>query len=385
MPETSVEPPKNMGTAVEVTYLPLRRTWRHRFVDDLRSWSRHTFSRDSFVTSLKSLLWVVPLTALIWIWAERQEVVPANNVAVHIQSPGDKLNRVVRLAPDPSVTADLEGPQADVEQVRDWLSKNPIPLAVDEAFTDGQHLISLRPQLNNLPIMKKWGVTVKGCSPQEVTVFVERVTEVEVDVTAEPSPDTSGLQPPVFDPPKVKLRAPDSEIEKAKKAGKLAAYATFKQFTELQKPGTHDLTLVPLAAPPSMNPASARLSPSAVSARIQVPQKVQSTALIHAVIMAGYPKVPNATQFPANYDNRIDVQVTGPEATIAGLQSGNPPVVAFFQVDISNPENHSPRQAELTFKLPEGVRPTDPDPKTRMISYTLDPRTPGRTSETGGE
>jgi hypothetical protein len=383
MPETSVQPPKKISEPVAVTYMPPRRTWRQRLFEDFRSWSRHTFSRDSYITSLKSLLWVVPLTVLIWIWAEREQEV-TNTVAVYVQAPGNKVDRVVRLVPDASVkeiTAHIEGPPSVVDQVREWLATTTLSLDVPDVFEAGQHEIPLLPQLINHPMIKG-KVTVKDC--QDVSVSIEDIKEVEVDVVAEPSPETGELQPPVFEPAKVKIRAPKSDVEKAKKDGKLVAYASFKQFSaQLKQPGTQDLTLVPLSAPSSMNPATVRFNPPAVSARVRVPDKVQKTVLVHnAVIFAGYPSVDNATKVLARYRNLIDVQVTGPKAAVTAFENGSP-LIAFFQVDVSKPDDRSPRQAELTFRLPEGVRVTEPDPQHQTITYNLEPRPSGRASDGG--
>ena len=49
------------------------RTWR----DDVSAeWTRFTsgFTRENIISNLKTLAWVVPLTLLIWIWAEREQV-----------------------------------------------------------------------------------------------------------------------------------------------------------------------------------------------------------------------------------------------------------------------------------------------------------------------
>src|SRR3954464_11454986 len=52
---------------------PERRALAKRTAALVRRWARDTFNRESFVSSLRSLLWVAPLTLLIWIYAEREQ------------------------------------------------------------------------------------------------------------------------------------------------------------------------------------------------------------------------------------------------------------------------------------------------------------------------
>ena len=73
------------------------RPLRKRVAWAARTWARSTFSRDSFLSSLKSLLWVAPLTVLIWVYAEREQVVTLKGVAVSLEMRSNEAGRVVRV------------------------------------------------------------------------------------------------------------------------------------------------------------------------------------------------------------------------------------------------------------------------------------------------
>src|SRR5580765_6069993 len=110
MADTSTNPP-------ETRKLPYR-SWR----DDMSSgWRRFAanITRENIVSNLKTLAWVVPLTLLIWIWAEREQVQPAKDVAVPFELTSGDPNRVVSLkgAQDSNLVLELAGPQARLQEL----------------------------------------------------------------------------------------------------------------------------------------------------------------------------------------------------------------------------------------------------------------------------
>src|SRR5436305_9069569 len=53
----------------------------------VRRWVRNTFTRDQIASGLRSLLWVAPLTVLIWIYAEREQTTNAPvNIPIEVVS-----------------------------------------------------------------------------------------------------------------------------------------------------------------------------------------------------------------------------------------------------------------------------------------------------------
>src|SRR3954464_8093920 len=87
------------------------RSWR----DDVSAeWVRFRsrLTRDNIISNLKTLAWVVPLTLLIWIWAEREQVQPAKDVTVPFELSSPDPNRVIRnKSGDSNLVLELSGPQ----------------------------------------------------------------------------------------------------------------------------------------------------------------------------------------------------------------------------------------------------------------------------------
>src|SRR3954470_2449441 len=112
-------PSRRSDTPAAVVVVPIRpaerRSLPRRTAALLRRWARETFNREQLISSLKSLLWVAPLTLLIWIYAEReqQKDQPAQfQVEVRSGTPG----QVARLADQSGsqvamVSAMLRGPK----------------------------------------------------------------------------------------------------------------------------------------------------------------------------------------------------------------------------------------------------------------------------------
>jgi hypothetical protein len=364
---------------IEVTYAPSRRPIRKRVGWAFRSWATDTFSRESIVSSLKSLLWVAPLTILIWIYAEREEDVPLTDVPVTLDVRSSDPNKVVRLAPGTSQTIhiDLKGRQVDVEQVKDWLQSNAVAIDVSRNLTPGEHQIYLPSELDRQPRIQNKGITISKCIPAEVTVNVDEIHEYQIEVKARPE-DTKTLgSPAIFNPPKVRITGPRSVLDAAGGAN-IVAYANFEPFKQqLTEPGKHPLSAVALSVP--INDPHVRLTPPAVSADIDVTDKAERTiTLPYLRVLAAYRQDPGprADQYKPDYEPTLtNVTVTGPEQQIALLQDPNytpaAAPAAIFEVNYSDIEHPAP--APLIFHLPPGVHVSEQDAQ-RKISYTFKPR-----------
>ena len=80
-----------------LSYQPRKqRQWR---VEAAAEWHRFAsrFTREAVISNLKTLAWVVPLTLLIWIYAEREQVGTQKDVSVPFELATDP-SRFVSLA-----------------------------------------------------------------------------------------------------------------------------------------------------------------------------------------------------------------------------------------------------------------------------------------------
>lgn len=387
MPESTVKTPTQHET-VELTYAPARRPLGKRVGWAFRSWARDTFSRESLVSSLKSLAWVAPLTVLIWVYAERQQDVttPPVPVAITVQT-GDPT-RVVKLADlaNNTIHIVLEGPQAGVEKVKDWLQSATIPIEVPGGLTPGEHPIALLSDLNGLPRIKDNGVTIKNCEPSEATVAVDLIGNVDLAVKVRPEDAKTLGAPPIFNPAKVRLFGPQHVLDNAARRARaqnqpLVAFVNLESFKpQLAEPGKHSLSAVPVSPSVPMDDPNVHIAPTAVSADVEVTDKAERTyTLPYLRVLAAYPRDagPKADQYKVVFDPTItNVTVTGPEQQIALLQDPNavlnPAPAAIFEVNFSDVDNPAP--APVMYQLPPGVHVIEQDAQ-RKIAYSLKPRT----------
>src|SRR4051812_25126512 len=84
---------------------------------NLRRWSARTFTTENFFAFMKTFAWVAPLTILIWVYAEREQVVQ-RETTIPIAVKSTDPNRIVSLKPgDESILAFVGGPRLAVDRV----------------------------------------------------------------------------------------------------------------------------------------------------------------------------------------------------------------------------------------------------------------------------
>jgi len=382
MSQTSTQPPRKQEP-VSVAYAPPRRSWRRRLAHSLRGWSRTTFSRESYITSLRSLLWVVPLTILIWVYAEREQVTTLPNVTINVAPPGRQAGLLARFAPGTvhTIHAELRGPQSSAEEAKEILEANTVTLDMERDLSPGDHTIIIADVLNRDPRIIAKGAEVRNCVPAEVTVTIEKLSDRWLDVKVRPE-DAKGLPPLVFVPAKVKVNLPDSEFAKAEADNRDYVYPNLKPFGEkLEQGGRQELKNVAVL-PGFEDPLNvATILPATVTVTFDRPNTEGRLVLNNVAVWPAPPPTARADQYkaipkPTTIDN---VTVIGPQDKIeklkSGTQEGQYGPHATFDVDLSG-DPQSPRTpAVLHFILPAGLRVSDEDAK-RTIDYHLEPRTP---------
>ena len=97
------------------------KSWRDWLAAE-KNWLLDTFSRDRLISFLKTLVWVAPLTLLIWVYAEREQVWTTENESIPFELVSSDPTRIVSLkGVDKNLMVDLQGPRARVEEVLEKL------------------------------------------------------------------------------------------------------------------------------------------------------------------------------------------------------------------------------------------------------------------------
>src|SRR4051794_11500101 len=223
--------------------MPERRALARRAAALVRRWARDTFNRESFVSSLRSLLWVAPLTLLIWIYAEREQQASGTaRFQIVVKSADPTQIATFMSSTDQNVMATLKGPKARLDEATEKLdprsNSGAVQILVDGNRPPGQYEVDILAQIQRDYRLDGSGITVQDCQPRHVRVDVDALQERELEVRADPQ--ARFQSPPVFDPPSVKVTVPASMLRAAK--GEVYAKANFPPLT----PGPHSLKAVPL-------------------------------------------------------------------------------------------------------------------------------------------
>jgi hypothetical protein len=345
--------------------------------------AKRAMTRERLAEFARTMVWVVPLTVLIWVYAEREQIARVNDLPLRIRIRTTNPSRVAILQYEKELTLDLEGPKIKLDALRQQLlqSSTGDALLIDYDPRNAMGLQTLQTAdfLNNeCPAFANSGVKVTAASPGTLTVMVEQVESKVLTVVAE----ANGAKleaPPTFDPPNVRISGPRALL--ARLATKTIK-ADLTQSNALATPGPHELTDVPLILPSvyGNDPANSRLvvSPEKVKATFRVrPTDVTYTIPllpVYALAPAGM-----IDQYQITFDSTITgVVVQGPPDLIAGIQndslSRRPKAILEYSAADLPPGRKITRK--LRFELPDGLT-IAPESANREVEFTLTPRATG--------
>jgi hypothetical protein len=295
-----------------------------------------SFTRENLVQACKTLASVVPLTVLIWLYAEREQIRTQPNVSIAIEVRCNDPRRIVSLQkpyPDKVIVADLTGPPSTLDGVVERLERHTgddpaVEIFIDPTLETGQsHEIDTATALAKNPMFL--GTTIDHCQPAKLEVLVDALEEVDVEV--KPPPDITNLTgPPVFTPHTVKLRGPQGAIEDLRQAGKLLAIADLSGIDGMNVPGPHDFSVVRINP---LDNSSLAFSPASVEAAVSVRESdVPGTIRSVPIWVFGPPDV------MAKY--RVDL---GGQAVLTNVKVTGPA----DKIDLVNRPDFSPRPHAL--------------------------------------
>jgi hypothetical protein len=349
-----------------------RKANARRWVSVVRRWFRETFSREQLLSSLRSLVWVAPLTVLIWIYAEREQVdrAPAQlQVEVRSGSPG----QVARLADSGGgrVIATIRGPKAKVSQAVEALQAGvPVQIFIGGGRQPGFHDIEIPALIERDPRLRDNGLSVVTCNPGMIRVEVDALREELLDVKIRPDVQPLLNGPPLFDPPKIKVTAPASAFDKAAKG---AAYVEAELPQDLRTPGRHGPVAIRISVAgltgPDVTPRQ-----TSVNATFEVRDADERTVLNSIPVkMLITPELGDAYKVTADRKFDQGVPVYGSPEAIRQLKNGElsvKPEASFSVTSADVPAGKVTRKLE--YVLPDGIHMLEQDKKT--INFTITPR-----------
>jgi hypothetical protein len=342
-------------------------------------WFRRHTTATALLDGLKTAVWVVPLTVLIWVYAEQEQSKDEGGQQVQFEVYSADPDRIVTLLRpgDDIALVGIRGPKANVENVKRLLQKPEpqvrirIPANVQTSMLN----YAIASEIASAPIFKSNGVTVTSVSPGSVQINVEQIKEITIDVKAPPGAPIVG--DPIFTPSSVKLRAPSGAIEKATADGKpIFAYARIPTSGDAAKPGQHDNVILKLDLP--VDGEHVTLTPPTVSASYLVKQNDTTENLESLPIRRSYPGEMDADWAVEAQPTISNVRIKGPkdkiEQILDHIRTGNNPPYATLRIDSSD-KGKTDATKPLEFNLIEpDVMVVDPG--SYVVRYSVKRRNP---------
>ncbi|MDB5297585.1 MAG: hypothetical protein JWO31_3568 [Phycisphaerales bacterium] len=344
---------------------PLRRR-PNRAVAFVRGWTEEHVSREKFTGAFQTMLWVVPLTILIWIYAERQQQVQLKGVTLPVRVVSGDPSKVVRLEGDGNVVATLIGPPSNVDRdaIRakfDPQNNRPIEIVLDRTTGLGRQSIQAI-RIRDDKRFTDAGITVDVVSPVELVVVVDQIVtkSFPVQLPADQAQAVGNVRPPVFDPPTVEVTGPGRLLSDPMTGIRVEADVASVLGKRLTGDREIPLTDVPLAlvGVAAEYAPYVKLMRTKVNARV-VPVEVKEETLRSVRLWLAAPKQLREEfliDFPENLAN---VTVSGPRDAIDKLTSSQEDPVAYVRIP---PNVIAAGQGPVPIEpqLPDGVVWTDP-------------------------
>ena len=358
MPNPLMDQPDSTSTEPQLPRQPIPAvvdSFARKAAERARRFQRR-FTRQNVVSFLKTLAWVVPLTLLIWIYAEQEQLVTATNVpaTIDVQST-DPGRTVTLLSPrEKMILCDLRGPNSILDRIRESLTPtSPLVLDIDDSTPLGEHEIQTLPKIESNSRFKSAGLTVEKASPESLRILVDRLQERDVSVEAPPG--LLSLQSASFTPSTVKIKGPQHVLDKLAEAnnGHLAVIADLANLPILNSPGQHPpvaVSLLPVDAADDVT-----CSPSTVAATLTVKESdVAGTATnlpIYLLASGSLLDKYKITYEPLFYPS---VKVIGPPDKIDQINSHQARPIAVLELEDEDAKNPRPKSLRI-LDLPPGV------------------------------
>src|SRR5579862_5770870 len=227
---------------------------------------RRNLTRENLNAFLKNLAWVIPLTLLIWVYAERtntRNTLPNVSIHINIQQVPNKVITIVTPA-DSNFECSLSGAKPKLDGVGNVAARD-YTIKLDVSAT-GLERLEAKPLIEAISAFKDEGISITSCNPPQISVYVDNLETVEVPVKLPENinPNISA----VFNPPTIKISAASEQLKKLTPAtGQLAVVAETAGITSLPL-GEHkdvNVTLKPIDG--------VTFSPASVTATVKVEEK----------------------------------------------------------------------------------------------------------------
>ncbi len=348
------------------------------------------FDRNTWFGFAWTLIYTIPLTLVLWVWAQEQQIEERTISNVRVQFAHADQQAYVRRAnvtgnnaTGAQVTVTLRGPRATLAEAANRLRSGLATPPVVELRTDarGSVILDLRRELAGLRAFSGGGLRLIDASPSSVEVTIEEAVESMIPVRVGGPLDAGELVgQPTLDPESVELLGPRSLVEAVASAGVVASLPANPE------PGRQTIN-VPVTLPAELRQSLMRRFGDTMVERLRFePAQVSVTFDRRDLqfVEARLGSVPIYVDKPAAMEGRMEVRLTGtsvingvtvrgPAETIRRMTEGDLRETARARLLVAKEDRDRVGvdiTRDVTFELPEGVEVLG-DP--RRVTFRLQP------------
>jgi hypothetical protein len=330
---------------------------------------RQGFNRQNVITFAKAMAWVVPLTLLIWVYAETGLVDTRTNVQIRIELHNSDPKHTIKLIrpPDKFILCDLEGQRSNLESFIDKLSPtDPLIINIDTTNMPlDENSLRTKQEIMDNPRLKALGITVDKCEPDALTFLVDLKDQRTATVTAPPGIST--LKSATYDPPTILITGAKHDLDAMEVNGQLSVMADIANLPALSTPGQHVVPNVPLRPLDDLTYSKDKVTATLIVTDPDVRYTLSNGV---PVLLTATRKVLN--DYTINWDGSFsgDIYLIGPPDKIAQI---NRDVYPYLELKITSTDVTNPHPVQLQLRdLPDGVRLVPGQSLTQ--SFTATPR-----------
>jgi hypothetical protein len=340
---------------------------------------KSSVARERLLDFARTMAWVVPLTLLIWIWAEREQLVTTPNpVSIPVSIRTNTPNVIVSLV-DPSdrnVMAQLNGPRKGLDDAMKIISRpgegDRIYIDVDGNVPPGKNYPVSADRIAQNPIFASRGITVLNATPSTLTYRVQKVVTEKIPIQLPPS-ITNLDGPATFEPDAVTVRGPDDLLKELKARNQWVVYADLTGRESLKVPGPQEEQAVPLTVPAS--DPDITFTPATVKVKFKVRQAEERYTYPSMPIWIDAPSILAERGYKvvlSGSPNLTNVRLVGTPDLIAALRDGTlkPKPKAHVEASTEDLPVNTPRTRDVKYELPAGIT-VAPEDARRSVEFRL--------------
>lgn len=324
--------------------------------------------------TLKTLLLVTGVAALIWLFAEARSLSERTlEVQVSFTSPPTAAVEIEgqETSWTGSVRMRLEGSRAALDEAAASLTDGvPLPLGSEGVpNSPGEQVVDLRDALRANPPLDRAGVTIAAVEPPTVTLRIEPLVTEEAPVqVALPGVETSGE--PTVSPVTASLTLPRrlaESLEETEQGLTVVAQPSASAVAGLPAGGPHTIE-VRLTPPPSLaGERFVRIEPRTATVTFTVRSRTDSIVLPSTPVWPALPPT-DLNRWRVTLDPMFlnNVRITGPGEVIERIRRGELRAIAYLPLSTEELEQGVEAKAPAFLSLPDSVTVEGGDEPVRL-------------------